>query len=44
MIDIKNINVADGKNNIDNNISTKLFPVENCNVAFTKHSLPFVKC
>ena len=41
MIDIKYINAADDKNNIENNISTKLFPVDNCNVAFTKHSLPF---
>ena len=42
MIDVKNINAADDKNTIDTNISTKLFPVDNCNVAFTKLSLPFL--
>jgi hypothetical protein len=41
VIDIKNINVADDKNSIDN-ISTKYFLVDNRNVAFTRHSLPLL--
>lgn len=42
MIDVKNNKAAGDKNIIDTNISTKLFPVDNCNVAFTKLSLPFL--
>jgi hypothetical protein len=40
-IDIKNMNVADDKNSIDN-ISTKYFLVDNRNVAVTRHSLPLL--
>jgi hypothetical protein len=41
VIYIKNINVADDKNGIDN-ITTKYFLVDNRNVAFTRQSLSFL--
>ena len=42
MIDIKNINTADDKKRIDNNISTKYCLVDNRNVAFTRLSVMFL--